>query len=413
MSAQTAVALVVALAATTLTNVAYLREHDAAAALPALSLRRPMHSAYVLLSDRSWLLGFLLEGGGFALYVVALALAPLTLVQSIAAGGIGILAFVSARLRRRRLAPHELTGVLVSIVGLVTLAVSLAGGSGEGSGGSVARIVVWLGATAGGAVVVLELGRRLGASALAAAEGIAGGLFFSIGDISVKVATQGGGRAAFAVGVLLGYTLGTALLQLGYQHAGALTVAGLATLLTNALPIAAGTVVLGEPVPSGAYGDLRVVAFAAVTLGAILLARPERAGAPASEIAGTPFRLQRLDHVSLNAGDRTRSIAWYRDVLGLEQRNEPRKDDWPVFMGEFGRCIGLFQAAGPAPERDGETAGLRHIAFTVGRDDLEHAQAHFARLAIEFRVEDHGNAHSVYLRDPDGHTVELTTYELT
>jgi hypothetical protein len=50
----------------------------------------------------------------------------------------------------------------------------------------------------------------------------------------------------------------------------------LATLLTNALPIAGGTVVLGEPVPSGAFGAVRIVAFAAVTLGAILLARPDR-----------------------------------------------------------------------------------------------------------------------------------------
>ena len=54
-------------------------------------------------------------------------------------------------------------------------------------------------------------------------------------------------------------------------------VAGLATLLTNALPIAAGSVVLGEPVPSGVFGGVRVAAFAAVTLGAILLARPDRA----------------------------------------------------------------------------------------------------------------------------------------
>jgi hypothetical protein len=73
--------------------------------------------------------------------------------------------------------------------------------------------------------------------------------------------------------------LGTAFLQLGYQKGGALTVAGLATLLTNALPIAAGTVVLGEVVPSGVFGGVRVVAFAAVTLGAILLARPDRGSA--------------------------------------------------------------------------------------------------------------------------------------
>jgi hypothetical protein len=276
VNAQTAIALVLALASTTLTNVAYLREHDAAAALPALSLRRPLHSAEALFTDRSWLVGFALESGGFALYVAALALAPLTLVQSVSAGGIGILAFVSARMRRRRLGRHELAGVVVSMLGLLALAVSLAGGSGEGTGGSTFEIVLWLAATAGAAVVALALGRRLGA--LAAAEGIAGGLFFSIGDIAVKVATQGGARAAFAIGVIAGYSLGTAFLQLGYQKGGALTVAGLATLLTNALPIAAGTVVLGEPVPSGVLGGVRIVAFAAVTLGAILLAQPDRGG---------------------------------------------------------------------------------------------------------------------------------------
>ena len=216
MSAQTALALLLALASTTLTNVAYLREHDAAAALPALSLRRPLHSVQALLTDRSWLVGFALESCGFALYVAALALAPLTLVQSVSAGGIGILAFVSAR-------------------------------------------------------------RKFGK--LAVVEGLAGGLFFSIGDISVKVATQGGVRAVFAVAVIAGYALGTAFLQLGYQKGGALTVAGLATLLTNALPIAAGSVVLGEPVPSGVYGGVRVAAFAAVTLGAILLAQPDRSDA--------------------------------------------------------------------------------------------------------------------------------------
>jgi hypothetical protein len=276
VTVETAVALPVAFLSTTLTNYAYLREHDAAAALPALSLRRPLHAARALLSDRSWLRGFALETIGFALYVVALALAPLTLVQSIQAGGIGILAFFSARMSRRRLPRAELAGVALSMFGLLVLAVSLAGGSGEGSGGSTFRILLWLGATAAAAAFALSIGRRSGDLGAAVSEGIAGGLLFSIGDISTKVATQGGIRSLFGIGVIAGYGLGTAFLQLGYQRAAALTVAGLATLLTNALPIAAGTVVLGEPVPTGAYGVLRIIAFGAVTVGAILLARPER-----------------------------------------------------------------------------------------------------------------------------------------
>jgi hypothetical protein len=272
LNASTAVALVFALASTVLVNLAYLREHDAAAALPMLSLRRPLHSARALLTDRSWLVGFAMETAGFGLYVAALALASLALVQSVAAGGIGVLAYVSARVTGQRLGGRERNGVLLSIVGLVALAVSLAGGSGEGGTGSTVAIVLWLAAIAGAAVLVVSFGRMM--LGVAVAEGIAGGLFFSLGDVSTKVATQGGARLAFVIPVILGYTLGTWLLQLGYQRGGALTVAGLATLLTNAIPIAAGTIVLDEPVPSGVYGGLRILAFAAVTAGAILLARP-------------------------------------------------------------------------------------------------------------------------------------------
>jgi hypothetical protein len=277
MSITTAIALVLALASTTLQNVAYLREHDAAAGLPVLSMRRPLHSARLLLADRSWLFGFALETAGFLLYAAALGLASLALVQSISAGGIGVLAYVSAQISGRRLARRELTGVIVSVLGLLALGVSLAGGSSEGGNGSTVTILLWLGATGALALLVVLVGNRL--LGIAAANGVAGGLFFSIGDISTKIATQGGVRIAFLVTLILGYTLGTALLQIGYQAGGALTVAGLATLLTNALPIAAGTIVLDEPVPSGAFGGLRVLAFAAVTVGAFLLARPDTTAA--------------------------------------------------------------------------------------------------------------------------------------
>jgi hypothetical protein len=269
----TAVAIVLAALSTTITSLAYLREHDAAAALPVLSMRRPLHSLRLLLSDRSWLVGFAMETSGFLLYAGALALAELSLVQSINAGGIGVLAYVSARMGHRRLGKRELSGVLLSVLGLLALAISLVGGSSAGGHGSTDAILVWLGASGATALLIVLLRRALIGAAVAA--GIAGGIFFSIGDISTKLVTQGGVRTGFLITVTLGYLLGTVLLQLGYQAGGALTVAGLATLLTNALPIAAGTIVLDEPVPSGVYGGLRILAFAAVVVGGVLLASPE------------------------------------------------------------------------------------------------------------------------------------------
>lgn len=268
-----AIGLGLAVASTTLTNLAYSREHDAAAALPTLSMRRPLHSLHLLLTDRSWMLGFGMESGGFALYAAALALAPLAVVQSIGAGGIGVLAYVSARVSGSRLSPAGVSGVSLSIVGLLALAISLGKGNGAGGEGTTAGILAWICGTALLALAVLLIGRRVGLAA--AAMGTAGGLMFSIGDFSTKLATQGGTHFAFVVTLIIGYTLGTSLLQLGYQRGNALTVAGLATLLTNALPILAGTVVLAEPVPPGAFGALRVLAFVAVSAGAVLLASPE------------------------------------------------------------------------------------------------------------------------------------------
>jgi len=268
-----AIALVLALGSTALVNVAYLREHAAASALPALSLRRPLASLRLLLSDRPWLVGFAMETGGFALYVAALALAPLALVQTVGAGGIGLLALGSARMSARTLSAREGRGAVISVLGLLFLALSLIGGGSHSAPGSTVAIIAWLAGTTGlAALVVLGARSWIGAGA---ACGIAGGLLFSVGDISTKVSTQGGARVAFATSLIAGYVLGTSLLQIGYQRGAALPVAGIATLLTNALPIAAGTVLLHEPVPSGVLGVLRILAFATVVAGAILLARPE------------------------------------------------------------------------------------------------------------------------------------------
>jgi hypothetical protein len=268
----TVIGLVLALASAVLISLSYLREHDAAAGLPTLSLRRPLRSVKLLLSSRAWLLAFAMESGGFGLYVAALALAPLALVQSVAAGGVGILAMATARMAGRRLTRRESTGAGLAVVGLALLAVSLSGGQAADHRGSLAAIVLWLAVTVGAAILILTSSRAFLQRGVG--DGIAGGLFFAAGDICTKVATEGGGRLVFAIPLILAYLLGTSLLQIGYQSGAALTVAGLATLFTNAIPIAAGTVMLGEDLPTGSLGVIRVLAFGALTAGAILLARP-------------------------------------------------------------------------------------------------------------------------------------------
>jgi drug/metabolite transporter (DMT)-like permease len=260
-------------------NWAWLREHDAASALPPLSIRRPRESLRSLLTDRHWMTGFVAETAGFLCYVGALALAPLALVQSLSAGGIGILAFLSSRVAGVKLARRELLGVVIAATGLAFLGISLAGATGQGDEGVWGGILIWVAASAGLAAVAIRYGPRL--LGAAGAHGMAAGILLAAGDVVTKAVVTGGVRLLFIPAMILAYSFGTIVLQLGFQKGAALTTAGVATLFTNALPIIAGTTLYDEPFPNGELGVLRGISFALLIAGGALLSRP-KPDAPAS-----------------------------------------------------------------------------------------------------------------------------------
>lgn len=284
---QLALALVITIASACLLNWGYLVEHGAASLLPPLSVKRPLAAARLLLASRRWLLGFWAEVGGWSLYVLALALAPLALVQAASAGGIGVLAFLVSRLGSARLHRRERLGVAIAVTGLALLGLSLGGGAEHGSSGDWVAVLAWV----GGSFVVAALAVRPGDRVLGGGTryGIAAGILFAAGDVATKSVVEGGGRIALAPLMLSAYGIGTLVLQMGFQRGSALTTAGLATLLTNAVPIAAGMSIYHEPLPGGAAGAARILAFACVVVGAVVLSRDGHAvSAPIAPAAPGP-----------------------------------------------------------------------------------------------------------------------------
>ena len=259
-----ALGLVLALASTAALSTSFFVQHQAASKLPPLTLRRPVWSLGALFRHPRWLAGFFLGLGGWALYVGALALAPLSLVQASSAGGIGVLALLT-----RTRVPRERLGVALSILGLALLGVSLAGGASSGRAGSISATAVWLGASTLAAALTTVPGARL--LAPGAGLGAAAGILYAAGDVGTKAAVHGGSRLVFVPALLACHGLAFAALQLGFQRGGPLATAGIATLLTNSLPIAAGLAVFHESLPGGALGALRIAAFALVVLGASAL----------------------------------------------------------------------------------------------------------------------------------------------
>lgn len=260
--------LVLALISAIVTNSAYSLEHDAAAVLPPLSPRRPLRSASLLLRDRRWLLAFVAESGGWLIYVAALRLAPLALVQAVVASGVAVLAFASAHGHPSALASRERYAVALALAGLIMLALSLISIEPSDHHPAALTIAVWLAACAGGAALLVVIP---GHFARAASLGFATGLLFADGDISAKLVGYGGAWLVAVIPLIIGYALGTSVLQSAYQHGDALTAAGTATMVTNAVPILAGFVVFGESLPSGYRAVLQVAAFAALVASAVLL----------------------------------------------------------------------------------------------------------------------------------------------
>ncbi len=271
-----ALALAITVVSACCVDLGDLTQYSVASKVPALSLRRPVASLRSLLGNYRWLAGIGLEAVGWLLYVGALALAPLSLVQAAAAGGIGVLAIMVSRFTHIPLTTKERIGVVVSVMGLALLGVSLLGEHGNGSAAGYLWIGVWLIASASIAVVCAGLlGRVIGGGP---AWGIAAGVLFAAGDVSTKMAVAGGLQSiAFLVCLIVFYAVGTGVLQAGFQRGSALTTVGLATLITNALPIAAGMTVFREPLPRGWVGAARVIAFGAVVVGAVLLASRTKA----------------------------------------------------------------------------------------------------------------------------------------
>jgi catechol 2,3-dioxygenase-like lactoylglutathione lyase family enzyme len=128
------------------------------------------------------------------------------------------------------------------------------------------------------------------------------------------------------------------------------------------------------------------------------------------------MKVQNIDHVAITVSDVPRSIEWYTRTLGMEHRPVVEWGDYPQMVCAGDTCLALFPSSGSAtPMSDDDRSRrftMRHFAFAVNRENFELAQKEFAEQGIEFEFADHGVCHSLYISDPDGHRVEITTWEI-
>jgi catechol 2,3-dioxygenase-like lactoylglutathione lyase family enzyme len=127
--------------------------------------------------------------------------------------------------------------------------------------------------------------------------------------------------------------------------------------------------------------------------------------------------IHRVVETALYVDDMQRAVAFYRDVLGLRvlsdgQRLSSIDAGGATLLLLFHRGAtrdGLQFDGGWIPPHDG--AGPVHVAFAIGAGDVEAWEARLTEygIAIESRVTWTRGGRSLYVRDPDGHSIELVT----
>jgi hypothetical protein len=275
--------LILALGCAAFSGVAQLCKHRGAVAAPDVAMRRPLRSTAGLFRSRWWLIGFGLAFLGWCLYVAALSLAPLSVVQTAIAGGLALLAFPARRWFG--LAVGRRIGLVLCASGLAFLA--LTAGHGRAGGGFTESTMMAFegGALAlGGVLMLASAHRRLsGRDWLLLAT--AAGICLGVSDVALKALaeTVPGSPidivSPWTVVAILGGIGGFLALARGFQLGDAVAVIVAFSAAATLAAIAGGILVFGDPLGSDPLTVVsRSTAFLAVIAAAAVLPMMPAAG---------------------------------------------------------------------------------------------------------------------------------------
>jgi hypothetical protein len=255
----------------------FLYKFRGAREAPAVDLRRPWHSTVELFRSPLYCLGIAIALGSWGLHVGALALAPISLVQSVIAGGLVLLTFVADRMFGIAVTRRQWICVALTAAGLAFLAATLDGDTnGAHSHYNPETLALFLGIV-GCAGLLLALRPRRPALLAASA-----GLLWAVSDTSIKALSSHLSSLGLAVVIqplalvilvasLVGLLISARSLQLG----DAVPMIAITSAAANLTTIAAGPIVFGEPMPASRLGlAVRMLAFAFVIVAAALTPPP-------------------------------------------------------------------------------------------------------------------------------------------
>jgi len=278
--------LSLAVACAAATSVAFLLKHRGAVLAPPVVVDHPLRSAAGLFRSRWFAVGWAVAVGAWALHVGALALAPLSIVQAVLAGGLVFLAVFAERYFGLRLGRRQWIGVFVTATGLAIIGLTSGSDAGDPPHYAVAALIavecgVLVFSTA---IIAASTHRRVPTAAEGLLLGGAAGALFGVSDIAIKFLADD--IASGVLELISPWTMVAIIASVvaffasarGLQIGPGVDVIAITSVAANLTAIFGGILVFRDPVGTGALEiTVRMLAFVLVLVGAALIPAPMRA----------------------------------------------------------------------------------------------------------------------------------------
>ena len=272
--------LFIALVSSCLFALGLLMMKSRAHRLPVAKGAGTLRAIVAWIRDPVWSAGLVVQTIGYALNIIALSVAPISMVSVMMQGGIALFVLFAVVSLGERARPREWAGIAITLIGMAMLGASLS--AGETQTLSQYRSMVLL------SIILLVIGlvplriTRLQNNGVGAA--IFSGVIFGLADLYTKAMTNDYMTRStveladrivtnpYVYGVIVANIVGMVALQNSFSSARGIIAMPLSSALSNIVPIAGGMFAFGERLPIETdAATLRVAAFILTVFGSALL----------------------------------------------------------------------------------------------------------------------------------------------
>ncbi len=262
MTMSLVLAIMLGLLAFAIFNIGLVLEKKGADSLPAIENTSAINNLKNFLGNKEWLIGFLLTNVQWIFYLIALSMAPLSLIAPMLGFGLVVLTIFSHFYLHEKIRRIEVASIGIIILGIVLVGITAVSETPKtieqmfGLFGAPLAIVYLIGISIAAGIPCVYTVRSGYKFAPAITFGIAAGIGAGVGASFSKGVSAGVENILAAAGnglwwvmlafMLAGNVISLVLLQIGFQKGKAIIVGPIFNVLGMIIPVFSGIIILGE-----------------------------------------------------------------------------------------------------------------------------------------------------------------------